>query len=204
LTSSTQMTTKGIADRRSERGPGRDREAVGSKSLAKDQIKPGDGLGKYVLVASIAGVIVLLDQWTKLWVDADMRLYQSIPVIDGFFSLTYVRNKGAAFSMFADFPDFFRKPFFMVVTVVAVVGIGWFVRSTPREDKLSLISLAFILGGALGNAIDRLAYGSVVDFLDVYVNDWHWPAFNVADAFITTGVILLLIAGFVGGGAPQS
>jgi signal peptidase II len=198
------MTTKGIADRRSERDPGRDREAVGGKSLAKDQIKPGDGLGKYVLVASIAGVIVLLDQWTKLWVDADMRLYQSIPVIDGFFSLTYVRNKGAAFSMFADFPDSFRTPFFMVVTVVAVVGIGWFVRSTPREDKLSLISLAFILGGALGNAIDRLAYGSVVDFLDVYVNNWHWPAFNVADAFITTGVILLLIAGFVGGGAPQS
>ena len=171
--------------------------------MQKDQDKSGGGVGKYTLVACIAGVIVLLDQWTKLWVDADMRLYQSIPVIEGFFSLTYVRNPGAAFSMFADFPESFRKPFFMVVTIVAVVGIGWFVRTTPREDKLTLIAAAFILGGALGNAIDRLAYGSVIDFLDVYVGDWHWPAFNVADAFITTGVVLLLVAGFFGGPEVQ-
>jgi signal peptidase II len=169
---------------------------MGSPSLQKKEEIPAEGLGKYLLVGCIAGVIVLLDQWTKLWVDADMHLYQSIPVIDGFFSLTYVRNSGAAFSMFADFPASFRKPFFIIVTIVAVVGIGWFVRTTPREDKLTLIASSFILGGALGNAIDRLAYGSVIDFLDVFVGDWHWPAFNVADAFITTGVVLLLTAGF--------
>lgn len=169
---------------------------MGSPSLHKKEEIPAEGLGKYLLVGCIAGVIVLLDQWTKLWVDADMHLYQSIPVIDGFFSLTYVRNSGAAFSMFADFPASFRKPFFIIVTIVAVVGIGWFVRTTPREDKLTLIASSFILGGALGNAIDRLAYGSVIDFLDVFVGDWHWPAFNVADAFITTGVVLLLTAGF--------
>lgn len=170
--------------------------AVRSQGLQETQERTGGGTGKYLLVAGIAGVIVLLDQWTKLWVDADMRLYQTIPVIDGFFSLTYVRNTGAAFSIFADFPASFRKPFFMVVTIVAVVGIGWFVRTTPREDKLTLIASGCILGGALGNAIDRLAYGSVIDFLDVFVGTWHWPAFNVADAFITIGVILILLAGF--------
>ena len=153
-------------------------------------------LGKWSLVGIIALVIVVADQVTKLWVDADMRLYQSIPVIDGFFSLTYVRNTGAAFSILADLPEQIRVPFFVAVALIGVAAVCWFVRLTPRSETLTLVACAFVLGGAVGNAIDRVLYGSVIDFLDVYVGDRHWPAFNVADSFITVGVILLLVSGF--------
>ncbi len=150
--------------------------------------------GKYVLVLSIALVIVLLDQVTKIWIDTDMRLYESIPVFDGWFSLTYVRNTGAAFSMFADLPEAYRVPFFFGVAVLATAAILYFVYSTPPSQKVVLIACGFVLGGAVGNLIDRVAYGSVIDFLDVYYGDWHWPAFNVADSFISIGVGLLLFS----------
>jgi signal peptidase II len=151
--------------------------------------------GKYLWVTSVALAIVLLDQVTKLWIAASMRLHQSIPVIDGFFDLTYVRNTGAAFSMFAGHSATYRVPFFVIVSTIAVIVILSFVRSTPASHKAALLGCAFVLGGALGNLIDRVAYGEVIDFLDVHYAGWHWPAFNVADTFISTGVILLLIRG---------
>ena len=151
--------------------------------------------GKYLWVISVALGIVLLDQVTKLWVAASMQLHQSIPVIEGFFDLTYVRNTGAAFSMFAGHSAAFRVPFFIIVSTIALVVILSFVRSTPASHKAALLGCAFVLGGAVGNLIDRVAYGEVIDFLDVYWRGWHWPAFNVADTFITSGVILLLIRG---------
>lgn len=150
--------------------------------------------GKYVLVVSIALVIVVFDQLTKIWVDTDMRLYESIPVLDGFFNLTYVRNTGAAFSMFADMSEAYRVPFFSGVAVFAAIAILYFVHTTPASQKIVLVACGFVLGGAVGNLIDRVAYGSVIDFLDVYYGDWHWPAFNVADSFISIGVGLLLLS----------
>lgn len=154
------------------------------------------GFGKYVLVFSLALVIVILDQITKIWVDTDMKLYETIPVIDGFFSLTYVRNTGAAFSMLDDLSETYRVPFFASVAVVASLAIVYFVHATPASQKLVLVACGFVLGGAIGNLIDRVAYGSVIDFLDVYYGAWHWPAFNVADSFISTGVALLLLSSF--------
>lgn len=164
--------------------------------MASDPQKPdadaqGSGFGKYVLVIIIALIIVVLDQITKIWVDSSMTLYESIPLIDGF-SLTYVRNTGAAFSMFADMSESYRVPFFLTVAAIAIVGIFYFVHSTPASQSLVLVACGFVLGGAIGNVIDRVAYGSVIDFLDVYYGTWHWPAFNVADSFISTGVVLLL------------
>jgi signal peptidase II len=150
--------------------------------------------GKYVLVVSIALAIVVLDQVTKIWVDTAMRLYQSIPIVDGFLSLTYVRNTGAAFSMLAGMSEAYRVPFFATVAIVAIVAIVYFVRSTPASEKTVLVACGFVLGGAVGNLIDRLLYGSVIDFVDVYYGDWHWPAFNVADSFISIGVALLLLS----------
>lgn len=147
--------------------------------------------GKYVLVSAIALVIVVFDQATKIWIDSTMRLYESIPIIDGF-NLTYVRNTGAAFSMLADMSETYRVPFFLVVAAIAIIGIFFFVRSTPTAQTVVLVACGFVLGGAVGNVIDRVAYGSVIDFLDVYYGSWHWPAFNVADSFISIGVILLL------------
>ncbi len=165
-----------------------------AKPAAASVAQSAGAFGKYVLVFCVALVIVIADQLTKIWVDTDMRLYQSIPVIDGFFSLTYVRNTGAAFSMFADMSEAYRIPFFSVVAVVAVSAILYFVHSTPSSQKLVLVACGFVLGGALGNLIDRVVYGSVIDFLDVYWGEWHWPAFNVADSFISIGVGLLLLS----------
>ena len=156
------------------------------------------GFGKYVLVFSIALVILILDQVTKIWIDSDMKLYESIPVIDGFFNLTYVRNTGAAFSMLNDLSETYRVPFFASVAVVAAIAIVYFVHTTPASQKVVLVACGCVLGGALGNLTDRLAYGSVIDFLDVYYGAWHWPAFNVADTFISIGVGLLLLSSFFG------
>ena len=168
-----------------------------ARRAAADQGSPttASAGGKYLWVAIVALSIVLLDQVTKLWVAASMRLHQSTPVVDGFFNLTYVRNTGAAFSMFADHAAGFRVPFFVVASLVAVVVILSFVRHVPASQKLALAGCAFVLGGAVGNLIDRIAYGEVIDFLDVYWRDWHWPAFNVADSFITVGVVVLLLRG---------
>lgn len=170
--------------------------------MSAEAAKPGDApaaesaraFGKYVLVLSLALVVVILDQLTKIWIDTDMRLYESIPVIDGFFSLTYVRNTGAAFSMLADMSEAYRIPFFASVAGVAVIAILYFVHTTPVSQKVVLVACGFVLGGALGNLIDRVSYGSVIDFLDVYYGDWHFPAFNVADSCITIGVGLLLLS----------
>jgi len=177
----TRSTTNPAA-----RGASRDAQA------AEGSVSSGGEGAKYVFVAVIAILIVILDQVTKLWVAADMRLHQSIPIFDGWFDLTYVRNTGAAFSMLADLPEAIRIPFFVVVAIVAGGAILYFVHQTPRTQRTVLLACAFVLGGAVGNLIDRLAYGEVIDFLDVYWDDWHWPAFNVADSFISVGVVLLL------------
>jgi signal peptidase II len=169
-------------------------ELAESAADASGRAASGEG-GKYLWVTIVALAIVLLDQVTKLWVAASMRLHQSTPIVDGFFNLTSVRNTGAAFSMFADQAPAFRVPLFIVVSLAAVGVILSFVRSIPAGHKVALAGCAFVLGGAIGNLIDRIAYGEVIDFLDVYWGDWHWPAFNVADSFITVGVILLLARG---------
>ena len=151
---------------------------------------------KLVLVATIVLAVVVLDQLTKTWVVSSMRLHESIPVIEGLVSLTYVRNTGAAFSLLAGAPAAFRVPFFLTVAAIAIVAIGLFLWNTPASQRLTLIALALVLGGASGNLIDRLTYGEVIDFVDVYWGDWHWPAFNVADSAISIGVIGMLYSTF--------
>jgi len=147
---------------------------------------------KWKLVIGWLVPIVFFDQLTKIIVDRTMPLYHSIPIIDGFFDLTYVRNTGAAFGIFAGAHEVFRLPFLIGV---AIVAIGFIVLMLKRlsDDATGLITaFTFILGGAVGNLIDRIAYGEVIDFLDVYWSGYHWPAFNVADSFITIGVGLAL------------
>ena len=172
-------------------------EAAASRASAGEERAASSSgeRGKFLWVSIVALAIVLLDQVTKLWVAASMRLHESIPVIPDFFSLTYVRNTGAAFSMFAGHDASYRVPFFIVVSLIAAGVIVSLIRSTPSSQKLALLGCALVLGGAVGNLIDRIAYGEVIDFLDVYWGDWHWPAFNVADSAITSGVVLLLFRG---------
>ncbi len=165
---------------------------------------PETGRGKALAVALVALAIVLLDQATKLWVVSSLRLHESVPLIEGFFDLTYVRNTGAAFSLFAGRSAAFRVPFFVAVSVAAVIGIAVYVHRTPASERLVLAGCAFVLGGALGNLIDRVLSGDVVDFLDLHWRGWHWPAFNVADSFITVGVALLVLRGLAGEPTPRA
>ncbi|HMA82255.1 MAG TPA: signal peptidase II [Candidatus Binatia bacterium] len=147
---------------------------------------------KWKLVAGWLAVVLVLDQLTKIIIDRTMTLHHSIPIIDGLFNLTYVRNTGAAFGIFAGSREAFRLPFLIIVSVLAI-GFIFIMLKRLREDRTGLMSaLSLILGGAIGNLIDRIAYGEVIDFLDVYWSDYHWPAFNVADSCITIGVIVTL------------
>jgi signal peptidase II len=152
--------------------------------------------------AMIAGLVVLLDQATKLLVLAKMPLYHSITVLPGFFNLTHIRNPGGAFGFMAAGSQGIRNLLFVGVSIVAMGLIVYFYRSTPKTYPYLASALAMIFGGAVGNLIDRLRFGEVVDFLDVYVGAYHWPAFNVADSAITVG-ITIFIAHLVLGKMPN-
>jgi len=148
---------------------------------------------KWWIVSGWVAAIVLVDQATKLLIHRSMRLYQSVPIIDGFFNLTYVRNTGAAFGIFAGSAEVFRRPFLIAVSIVAIGVIVMMVRRLSAENIGLATALSFILGGAIGNLIDRVLHGEVIDFLDCYWGNYHWPAFNIADSFITVGVTITLI-----------
>ncbi len=137
----------------------------------------------------LSGLTLVLDQLSKLAVMDGLAPYQSIPVT-GFFNLVHVHNTGAAFSLFADQPGW-QRLFFTGVALVASVVILFLLRKTQGRPLFSA-ALALILGGAVGNVIDRILYGHVIDFLDLYLGTWHWPAFNVADSAITLGAALLI------------
>jgi signal peptidase II len=143
--------------------------------------------------AVMVGTIVALDQATKWLVDHGMALHQSIPVIPGFLSLTYVRNTGAAFGMLASPSPGLRSLFLLLFSGLAIGLILWLWIRERQGGALYRSALALVLGGALGNLIDRIRLGEVIDFVDVYWRNYHWPAFNVADSAITAGVALLLI-----------
>jgi signal peptidase II len=143
-------------------------------------------------ISGIILSIVVLDQLTKTIVDRTLLLHQSIPVIDNFFSLTYIRNKGAAFGILAHSAAALRLAVLIIFSLVAIGFVISLIRRLPESERWLTVSLAFILGGAFGNLIDRVCYGEVIDFLDFYWSTFHWPAFNVADSFITVGVVMAL------------
>lgn len=138
----------------------------------------------------LAGLTLVLDQLTKLMVMNRLAAYRDVIPLTGFFNLVHVHNTGAAFSLFADQPGW-QRTFFVALASVAAVVIVYLLRRT-RGQPLFCAALALILGGAVGNLIDRVLYGHVIDFLDLYMGTWHWPAFNVADSAITLGAGLLI------------
>lgn len=136
--------------------------------------------------------ILLLDQVAKWLAARYLPLNLPVPVIEGFFNLTYVRNKGAAFGILAGSSAWLRRPLLILFSVAAIAFIVRLLVYLPRSERLLATALTIILGGAVGNLIDRIVYGEVIDFLDFYWSVYHWPAFNVADACITVGVLLTL------------
>jgi signal peptidase II len=138
----------------------------------------------------LAALVVVLDQASKAWVELSFEPYESLSVLP-FFNLTLVYNRGAAFSFLSDAGGW-QRIFFVVLTVVILVFLLRWLRSLGTGDALLAVALSLVIGGAIGNLIDRIVTGRVVDFLDVYYQQWHWPAFNVADSAISIGVVLLL------------
>ena len=146
---------------------------------------------KTIRVPLLAALLVAAaDQATKMWVAKVLPLYEAKMVIAGCFDLVHVRNTGVAFSLFAGFDGRWLRPMLMAVTVLAIAGLLFFSRFLC-EKKSGLWGLGLIVGGAVGNLIDRARFGYVIDFVDLYLGRFHWPAFNIADIGITAGVFLL-------------
>jgi signal peptidase II len=152
-----------------------------------------------VIFISLILIIIISDQYTKWLVVNNFSLHESKVIIKDFFNLTYILNSGAAFGLLAGEPNAWRHGFFITVAVIALVMMIFLFRQLKDKSMLFVYALGMIAGGAVGNLTDRLRTGMVVDFLDFYIAiiDWHWPAFNVADSAITTGIGLFLLANFL-------
>lgn len=141
---------------------------------------------KFKLFALTAGIVLLLDQLSKVYIDTAFNLYESVAVLENFFHITHVRNPGAAFGILAE--SSLRIPFFISVSLLASIGIIWYLRKVDIADRWQHFALGLIFSGAVGNLIDRIRLGEVIDFLDIHWYQYRWPAFNVADSAICVGV----------------
>ncbi len=167
---------------------------------------------KYLILLAMTGLLVCLDQASKIYIHTHLALGQEIEVIKNFFNITYVRNYGAAFGILAQAPENFRDIFFLMMPPIALTIILFIMKGVPERDRLTVFALSSVFGGAIGNYLDRIFHGYVIDFLDFYLskgtiplssigfaNDYpairasHWPAFNVADIAIVSGVMLLIL-----------
>jgi signal peptidase II len=160
---------------------------------------------KYRILAALTPMLIIIDQWTKFWIVGHMKLGESIPVLSGLFNITYVRNTGAAFGILSQANPIIRIPFFVIVPILAMVAIAYVFRKIPADSIRLSTALSCVVGGAVGNLIDRLFLGYVVDFLDFHWQyQHHFPAFNVADTVICIGVgVLVLDLVFHEDPAPQ-
>jgi signal peptidase II len=141
----------------------------------------------------IAGLIVALDQVTKALVDDFMTLHESRTIVEGLVRLTYVQNRGAAFGILSEAGLPYQSLMFSVVSLLALLAIALYAWRMPVQSRLPQTALAMVMGGAVGNLLDRARLGYVIDYVDMYWGPHHWPAFNVADSAITVGVALLVI-----------
>lgn len=140
----------------------------------------------------IAALVVVFDRLAKWIVDKNIALHESVAVVPGFFHLTHVENRGAAFGLFAESPSEWKIAVLVLFSLVALVVVSALLWKNSHAMTTTGVGLALILGGALGNLWDRLLSGQVVDFLDFYVGSYHWPAFNLADSAIVVGALLLV------------
>lgn len=143
----------------------------------------------------ISVIAIVLDQWSKQAIVSGMNLYQSIQILP-FFNFTYVHNYGAAFSILYDAGGW-QRYFLTGLALIVSAVIVWWLRQSTKQQVLLPVAFSFILGGALGNVLDRILHGYVIDFLDFYYGSYHWPAFNIADSAIFIGAALLIIDMFV-------
>ena len=155
-------------------------------------IKVGMKRKYWVLLVFCIGIL-LMDRWTKTLVVQKLALYQRAEVIRGFFNLTHVRNTGGAFGIFGGEKSGFGSLLFVIISLIAIGAIIYLFMKIREGEKTLALSFSLILSGAIGNLIDRLHYGEVIDFLDFHIAAYHWPAFNVADSAICIGIGLVAL-----------
>jgi signal peptidase II len=149
---------------------------------------------KTKLFVPVFALTLAIDQWTKAWILARFAYGEEQTIIPGFFNLTHVRNPGGAFSFLATLPDSFRQVFFLGTGLLAIVLLLVFLRRIDGRDRIAATAIGGVLGGAIGNLLDRVRYGEVVDFLDFrLIGGYVWPTFNMADCWIVIGVALLML-----------
>ncbi len=141
----------------------------------------------------LALIVILLDRWSKRLVAARIALYTHIQIIPGFFRITHTENTGAAFSLFADSPSHWKTSLLIGFSLIAMIVVSVLLWKQARALSITGIALSLILGGAVGNLWDRIASGRVVDFLLVYIKQYQWPVFNLADSAIVVGASLLVL-----------
>ena len=139
-------------------------------------------------VLFVSAILVLADQVSKAIVVRTMSLYESVPVIENFFHFTYITNDGMAFGI--DFP--FGYFIFSLISVLLTIFLFWYLWTARNDSLVIRLGLAMIIAGAVGNLIDRLMLGEVIDFLDFMVGNFHWYVFNLADSYVTVGMVLIL------------
>lgn len=142
-------------------------------------------------------MVVLLDQLSKIWVVINFGLYERLEIIPHFFDLTYITNRGAAFGILAGVDGVWRHYLFLILGGSALVLLVIFWRRMHQDHPFYGVALSLIAGGAIGNIVDRVRFGAVVDFLDFYVAGYHWPAFNIADSAIFVGVVIFIVTNYL-------
>ena len=150
---------------------------------------------RYIFISLI---ILVTDLISKALVVKHLPLYDKVDIIKGFFSLVHIRNTGAVWGLFSNASSAWVSKAITVLSILALILVIYFFLKLDKKCTLDLLGISFILGGALGNIINRVRLGYVIDFLDFYIKQWHWATFNVADSFITIGVIVLAVAILLG------
>ena len=158
---------------------------------------------RYFFLFIVSNVLIILDQYTKLWVTNHIPQGHFIMVVDNFFALSHIRNPGVAFGLFAEGPSNLKTYIFIGFSIIAIIAILIVFHKTPRGNTMVLAALIMIFSGAIGNLIDRILYHEVIDFIDFFYNHYHWPAFNIADSCITIGVGLMFVDLFRSGREPE-
>ena len=148
---------------------------------------------KILKLTAISLPIIILDQFTKYLVSTMLQIYHSYTVVPGLFNIIHIYNPGGAFGFLADNGVLVQKIFFIFFSIIATFFLLYFYfNAENRNEKVLSFGFALIFGGAIGNIIDRIRYGEVLDFLDVYIGKYHWPAFNVADSAISIGMVFFI------------
>jgi len=148
-------------------------------------------MNRYAVVILIALMVIILDQISKAIVVQTINLHESIPVIDGFFNLVHIRNRGIAFGLLNSSNHSLGFYIQVPAVILAVIIIAWWLHNSTNNDRHLFFGLALIIGGAIGNLIDRLRYREVIDFLDFHIGSYAWPSFNLADSAVTVGAVYL-------------